>query len=272
MDEYVPSSTGSLVPLTHLAGTYYKDRRAGCFQCFVTVPAHTVLPIPSNLTSEESSCLGVAALTAAMTLWRWLEVPGSPIPQQSTISPSGYLLIWGGSTVTAQFAIQLATLAGLKVITVTSLKTRCLAENLGATHTVVRDNKSCDEIVAEILQLTNGEPITRAIDLVGNTTAAHCLKALSATSSKSLFAPLAMLSSSAVIPDNVSVQTVEMKQFVLNPASRVYATELNRLVESRNISLPSITILEGGWEQVLEGLDRLKGGDMAGKKMVVRIL
>jgi NADPH:quinone reductase-like Zn-dependent oxidoreductase len=272
LDEYVFRSTGPNVKLIRFSGTYYKDRRAGCFQRFITVPAHTVLPIPSNLTFEESSCLGVAALTAAMTLWRWLEVPGSPIPQQSTISQSGYLLIWGGSTVTAQFAIQIATLAGLKAITVTSSKTRHLAVSLGATHSVVRDNKTGDEIVAEILQLTGGEPITRAIDLVGNTTAAYCLKALSATSSKSLFAPLAMLSSSAIIPENVSVQTVEMKQFVLNPASRSYATELNRLVESGNIVLPNITVLEGGWEQVLDGLDRLKGGDMAGKKMVVRIL
>jgi NADPH:quinone reductase-like Zn-dependent oxidoreductase len=55
--------------------TYYRDVRAGCFQQYVIVPQHTVLSIPSDVSFEQAATLGVAALTAAMTLWKWLSVP-----------------------------------------------------------------------------------------------------------------------------------------------------------------------------------------------------
>ncbi|PMD48257.1 GroES-like protein [Hyaloscypha variabilis F] len=247
--------------------TYYRDRRAGCFQHYVTVPAHTVLPLPSNLSFDHAACLGVAGLTASMTLWRWLEVPMTP---QSSSSEAEYLLLWGGSAVTGQFAIQIATRCGLKVIAVTSSKTQTLAQSLGAHHVVIRDGKTEAEIVAEIRSIA-GDNITKAIDLVGTKTANFCMEAMS-TSKQGIFAPLAMISSKAVIPANIRVETVEMKQFVLNEESRIYALELNRLVETGTIKLPDIHVLEGGLDVVIGGLERLKGGDMAGKKMVVRMV
>ncbi|KFA54651.1 hypothetical protein S40293_02221 [Stachybotrys chartarum IBT 40293] len=240
-----------------------------CFQKYVTVPQHTVLPIPSNISLEQASCLGVAGLTAAMSLWHWLQVSGSPTVESKTISDSGYLLIWGGSAVTGQFAIQIATLGGLKVIAVISAKMEGLARQLGAAHTIIRDGKSGDEIVSEIRAIA-GDGITRGIDLVGTETASFCLKALS-TTQRALFAPLAMLSSKADVPANISVETVEMKQFVLNEASKVYADALNRLIEQGKVVLPEMTVLQGGFEAVLDGLERVKRGDMAGKKMVVRL-
>lgn len=218
---------------------------------------------------EEASCLGVAGLTAAMSLWHWLEVSGSPATESQTIPRTGYLLVWGGSTVTGQFAIQIAALGGLKVIAVTSAKTAELARNLGASYTVIRDGKSGDDIVLEIRAIA-GDDITRGIDLVGPDTAGLCLKAMS-TSQRVLFAPLAMLSSKTVVPQNISVETVEMKQFVLNDNSQVYSQALNSLIEENRLVLPQITTLGSGLEKVLEGLERVKRGDMAGQKVVVRI-
>jgi NADPH:quinone reductase-like Zn-dependent oxidoreductase len=201
-----------------------------------------------------------------MTLWRWLGIPMSPSPSSST---EECLLIWGGSTITGQFAIQIAQRCGIKVIAVTSEKTASLASTLGAT-VVTRDGKTGEEIVNEIRSI-GGDNITRAIDLVGTTTASYCLSALS-TSKQCLFAPLAMISSKTIIPDNIRVETVEMKQFVLNPENRVYALELNRLVEEGKLVLPSVEVLEGGLDVVTVGLERLKGGDMGGRKMVVRMI
>lgn len=205
-----------------------------------------------------------------MTLWRWLQVPGSPkIDEPSTIPRTGSLLIWGGSTITAQFAIQIAVMGGLKVIAVTSSRTKSLVESLGAAHVITRDGKSGSQIVAEIRDLC-GDDITRGIDLVGTETAAYCLDALS-QSRATLFAPLAMLSSKTTVPANVSVETVEMKQFVLNPECQVYARAFNQLVAEGKIVLPQIDVLEGGLHVIEEGLERVKKGDMAGRKVVVRM-
>lgn len=225
--------------------------------------------MPSNMSFEAAACLGVAGLTAAMSLWHWLEIPGSPTAEARTMSQQGYILIWGGSAVTGQFAIQIATLAGLQVIAVTSGKTAPLAKKLGAAHTIIRDGKQGDEIVSEIRAIA-GDSITRAIDLVGPETAAFCLQALSETE-RSLFAPLAMISSKTAVPDNVTVQTVEMKQFVLREGSEVYSHALNRLIEESRLVMPEMMVLDGGLDTVLEGLERVKRGDMGGKKMVVRM-
>lgn len=247
--------------------TYYKDVRAGCFQEYVVVPSHTVLPIPSTVPFEAAACLGVAALTASMTLWKWL---GVPIPWSTTDdAEEQWLLIWGGSTVTGQFATQIANFSGIKVVTVNSSETRSLSECLGATHVVVRDGKTDKQLVEEIRAVTNGR-ITRAIDLVGPKTAALALDSVS-KSDPVAFAPLAMMSSSQIVPDNVAVHTVEMKQFVLDKSNVRFTEELGRLLEDGKIVLPELHMIDGGLHSVQEGLGMLKRGNLRGKKLVVRM-
>lgn len=263
------SVTGVKVGDRVWTSTYYRDRRAGCFQQYVTVPKHTACPIPSSLDYTSAACLGVAGLTAAMTLWRWLGVPMSLPSETAQDSEPEYLLIWGGSTATGQFAIQIASQSGLKVIAVTSAKTSSLARDLGAAHVVTRDGKTNDAILAEIKSI-GGERITRGIDLVGGATAALGLLAMS-SERPSVFAPLAMMARDQVVPVGVRVETVEMKQFVLDADSVRYAEELNRLIETGRLRLPEIHAMDGGLGMVEEGLRRVKMGDMAGKKMVVRM-
>jgi NADPH:quinone reductase-like Zn-dependent oxidoreductase len=255
-------------------GTYYRDRRAGCFQHYITVPSHTVLPLPASLDFTSAACLGVAGLTAAMTLWHWLDVPlPSPTSNSNSTSISKpeaekeYLLIWGGSTITGQFALQLSLLSHTPVIAITSSLTAPLARSLGAT-VIIRDGLSNDEIVSQIRAIA-GDNVTRAIDLVGTKTASYCLQALSRTR-KSKFAPLAMISPKETVPEGIEVVTVEMKRFVLDESNRMYALELNGLVGEGRIRMPGIEVLEGGLDVVVEGLEVLKRGEMGGRKMVVR--
>ncbi|KAL2829310.1 chaperonin 10-like protein [Aspergillus pseudoustus] len=250
--------------------TYYKDRRAGCFQDLVVVPEHTVARIPAGLDFESAACLGVGALTAAMTLWKWMGIPMYPPPAvPSTVARDdrGYVLIWGGSSVTGQFATQLAALAHLHVIAVCSGQAAPVLRQLGAKHIVVRDGLS-DAEIADAIRGIAGDDITRGIDLVGSKTARTLLEVLS-KSKPALLAPLAMMSSSTPVPDNVTVVGVEMKQFVLDPSSKVYSSRLNELIEDGHIQLPQIEVIKGGLAAVEGGLRRLKEGRANGKKLVV---
>jgi hypothetical protein len=52
-----------------------------------------------------------------------------------------------------------------------------------------------------------------------------------------------MMKSDVKVLENVTVETVEMKLFVLDEESRGYASELNRLVGEGPIRLPNIEII-----------------------------
>ena len=232
-----------------------------------------MLKIPEKVRDEEAACRGVPGLTAAMTLWKWLGVGWPPSTSTSTLPAvadenANWLLVWGGSAETGQFATQLAVHSGWKTITVTSERTKALSLSLGASHVVCRDGKSGQEIVDEIRKITNGR-VTKAIDLVGTKTAALVLGSASKEQQVD-FAPLAMMAQDQVIPSNVTVHKVEMKQFVLDPTCKVYAKTFNSLISEGKIAFPDIHVFGGGLEQVVSGLEVLKQGDMGGKKLVVR--
>lgn len=270
----VPKTTAQ--ELTTIKATYYKDRRAGCFQELVAVPYHTVFPIPTGLDFTAAACLGVGGLTAAMSLWRWLGVPmhpgSSPVIDKSTpdAKPKDILLIWGGSTITGQFATQIAAHAGLDIIAVCSQSTAALVSRLGATFVVTYTSKTSSQIVEEIVSLA-GDRLTKAIDLVGANTARLVLQVIEACNKPVDFAPLAFTSSKDPIPSNAIIQTVEMKQFVLDRESEKYGVELNDMIERRVLKIPEVRIIQGGLSSVEEGLSRLKGGDLMGEKLIVAI-
>ena len=248
--------------------TYYRDVRSGCFQEFVIAPRHTVKAIPANLSFEAAACLGVCGLTAAMTLWRWLEIPIRDEKRLPSSTPE-YVLIWGGSSNTGQFAIQIAAHSGLEVIAVASTRTKQLVHDLGARHVITRDGKSNEHIVAEIRAI-GGDNIFKAIDIVGPETAVHCMAAMS-RSAPGLLAPLSFLPKDAVAPPNISVQNIEMKWFILDKSSELYASALNRLIEQGAVKMPELEVLLGGLSVVEEGLNMQKRGDRGGKKLIVSL-
>lgn len=249
--------------------TYYRDIRSGCFQEYVIAPQHTVQQIPTNLSFESASCLGVCGLTAAMTLWKWLEIPIASTAQSFPEPSDKFLLVWGGSSITGQFIIQIAAYSGLSVIAVASQRTRQLVSRLGAKHVITRDSKSNEEIVAEIRAI-GGDNIVKGIDIVGPETAVHCMDALSSTLPVR-FAPLSFLPKDILPPANVEVQNVEMKMFILDKTSEAYAVALNNLIEREIVKIPELEVLEGGLEMVEEGLKMQKQGDRGGKKLIVSL-
>lgn len=265
--EYISICVSRLLFNTR-SGTYYRDIRAACFQELVVVPHHTVSLVPPNLSFESAACLGVPGLTAAMTLWKWLRIDLPP-PTAQILKNGDYIVIWGGSTVTGQFLIQLANHCGLTVIAVTSKKTEGLVRSLGAEHVIVRNHRTNEEIAA-LARDIGGDQITRAVDLVGAETAYAALSTLS-RSRPSILAPL----SKGIHHDgklvNVEIADVQMKCFILDSSSEVYATRLNDLVASGSIKVPQLEVLSGGLEDVIRGLELLKRGDRGGRKLVVSI-
>lgn len=209
-----------------------------------------------------------------MTLWQWLSVPMQSAPKAGSdaAADDGVLLVWGGSTVTGQFAIQLAAHAGIEVVAVCSEATADLGRVRGATHVVTYTGKTDMHVIGEILCCAAGR-LTHAIDLVSARTAKLVLQVVAASGRTAAdpvdFAPLAFMSSKDAVPANARVHTVEIKQFVLNEESGVVGERLNELVASGAVLLPAVRVLEGGLAAVEQGLAVVKEGNLDGRKLVV---
>ncbi|KAF2029267.1 hypothetical protein EK21DRAFT_113161 [Setomelanomma holmii] len=178
-----------------------------------------------------------------MTLWHWLGVP-----MKTASKPTN----------------------GPSAATNTPKEVMLLVSSLGATHIVTYNEKTDYRIFGEILCLAQGR-LTKAIDIVGHSTARLALKVIAACGRPVEFAPLAFLSSKDAIPSNATVHTVKMKRFILDCESEKYGTLLNDMIGRQSVRIPEVKLLEGGLGAVEDGLWRLKNRSLAGEKLIVAV-
>jgi NADPH:quinone reductase-like Zn-dependent oxidoreductase len=199
---YNPKLKRPLVPLSDGVGTVEKtgtgvtrfrpgDRVAGCFfQQWIDGP-HTkekgrsalggaidgvareyaifsedgLVAVPAFLSDEEAATLPCAAVTA----WHALFEERPSIPGDTVL-----LLGTGGVSI---FALQLAILAGLRVmITSSSDEKLARARNLGAHITI--NYKATPEWGDEARKLAGGEGVDHVVEVGGSDTIAHSLRAV----------------------------------------------------------------------------------------------
>ena len=89
---------------------------SGAFAEYIIDSPDIVWRVPDNLSSEEASAVGCAVTCAVgMALWFSLKLPGTP--DKPTLEAK-YVLVYGGSTASGTFAIQVLK---LQVITMPPL-------------------------------------------------------------------------------------------------------------------------------------------------------
>ena len=125
------------------------------------------LPLPSH---DQAATLGITGMTAVQTLFHPdllnLSKPSAPT------EGGEYFLVWGASTTVGQFAVQLATQAGYKVIGTASAKNHELITSLGAVGVVDYHDEDAVEQIKAI-----GQPIA-ALDCAGAASALKCALAI----------------------------------------------------------------------------------------------
>ncbi|KAG7442717.1 dehydrogenase [Guyanagaster necrorhizus] len=131
----------------------------GTFAEYCLAEAHLVLNLPDSMSFEDASSLGLAGFTACQLLW--LNHRALPTPDAPTQKPFP-LLVWGGASSVGQYAIQLAKLSGLTVITTTSPKNLDLVKSLAADAAFdYRD----PGVISKIKQFT-GDELSEAVDCI----------------------------------------------------------------------------------------------------------
>lgn len=134
------------------------------------------------------------------------------------------------------------------------------------------------------MQKAVGASLRYAVDTVGRETADWCQRVLNATqishqatdSGKESKAPhghLVGLTGLPKIPQALVVlHTVPIKLYHTNPVlGRVVSSWLHKLLDEGLIKPPEVEEVEGGLDSINASLDRLRRGEVSGKRLVVKM-
>jgi NADPH:quinone reductase-like Zn-dependent oxidoreductase len=139
-------------------------RPAGGFSQYATIAAKTLAWMPAGLNYTEAAALPCAGFTAYQALHRKLRVQAGKT-----------LLVTGGAGGVGGFALQLAKLAGLTIITTCSRHNVKVVQDLGAQHVI---DYSTEDVNKKVDQITKGAGVDYILDTVSSESATSALSML----------------------------------------------------------------------------------------------
>ncbi|KAG9258128.1 chaperonin 10-like protein [Emericellopsis atlantica] len=284
--------------------TDYRDFRKAAFQEFAIVCCYNAVRIPCHIDPFRVASIGVAYVAAGLALGVCLGVLFTKesnrrpfnlldvarkytegvsedvapeiyqgIPLESRPQPGDWILVYGASSITAQVAIQLAKMSGLRVVGVANLdKHRRLLESLRTDHLI--DRTDLDHAKTEITSLFPGS-LRFAIDTVGGETASWCQGVLAAQHSQHAHGSshlVALTGKPKTACPSVRVHSVPIKLFHANRKVGGHLSKwLHELLDGGKLHLPEVEYVDGGLDAVNSALDRLKTGSISGRRLVVTV-
>ncbi|KAI0823565.1 GroES-like protein [Trametes gibbosa] len=254
----------------------------GAFAEYVKTPANLVWTVPENtLTHDEAATFGCAFWTAAQALFHPTRL--SLIEPPAKAPGNEWIFVYGGSTAVGQFTVQLARIAGYKVVTTASPHNFELVKSLGAD--IAFDYRDRD-VVAKIKQAT-GDSITRVVD-------AFSLKESQRISAE-VIAPTGgkVILVQGVVEGATERRDVQMiptliytalgrafsfgagAYFAVSTEDRDHMVEflkkLPQLVQDHAVKPPKVKLWDGGLAAITDGLQYMREGKISAEKIVYRI-
>ncbi|KAH6609296.1 alcohol dehydrogenase -like domain-containing [Trichoderma cornu-damae] len=301
--------------------TDYRDLRKAAYQEYVVSSDFNVARIPPSISFQQAAGLGVAFSAAAIALGICLGVDFSSIldgpdllqlvrsadPESIPADvraeclqgiadgeravPGDWVAVWGGSSTSANITVQLARLAGLKVVTIVDTAKHGLRISGCSAQRpdLLVDSHDASRAV-DIIHANVGSQLRFALDTRGRDSAAILLEALTRQKRLADAPPsppdtprepkrqtshlvgLTGLPKEAA-PEGIAYHTVPIKIFHSVPAAgEALVLWLERLLEQGLIKPPPIVGVESGFDGVNKGLDRMRAGEISGGRLVVDLL
>ncbi|KAK2002122.1 zinc-binding dehydrogenase [Colletotrichum falcatum] len=250
----------------------------GAFGRYNVTNGSVWLKLPPAWGSEAGSSLGASVSTAGLAI----RALGLSLPDEPRKVPE-WVLVYGGSTATGTIAIQLLKLANLIPIAVCSPKNFDLAKSRGAVETFDYRDPEC----AEKIRSYTSNNLMYALDCITTAESTQaCFKAIGRAGGKYV--------SLDPFQEHVATRKVVKTDWVLGPAifgdgstwpapyGRPADPELKefgaklwaiaqKLVDDGRLQHHPLNVLEGGFEAVVRGMERVKSGQVSGEKIVVRL-
>ncbi|KAH6662410.1 quinone oxidoreductase [Plectosphaerella plurivora] len=301
--------------------TDYRDPRKAGFQEYVVASDFNTVRIPRGVSRQAGATIGVAYVAAALALGVCMGVDfsnvlGGPdllglvraldpetlpkdirdecfkgIDEKSRAKAGDWLAVWGGSSTSANIAVQLARLAGLRVVTVVDKLRHGLRL---ASHETLRPDLLVDSHdparAAEIIRANVGKELRFGLDTTGRESATALLSALvpgeeassqggdQTPTTVEVPAPAhAHLIGLAALPKGpapggVAYHAVPIKVFHEVPAvGEALVLWLERLLAEGLVTPPEVLAVEKGFGGVNRALDRMRRGEIRGGRIVVDV-
>ncbi|KAK2042643.1 zinc-binding dehydrogenase [Colletotrichum somersetense] len=139
----------------------------GAFAEYLVTESTLVFPVPEALTDAEAAVISLAFATAVQALFQRLRLPelkpdGTPTVTATKVDERIPILINGASSSVGMYAVQLAKMAGLRVIATASKKNHGLIKRLGADVTI--DYRDANWV--ELLRAAAGNNLRHAFDTI----------------------------------------------------------------------------------------------------------
>jgi len=143
----VASTPGGLEIGDRVAGAQMASQArrpwSGAFTDYIAEKPDNLWRVPDHFSWEQAASIGCAvASSVGMALWWEMKLSGTP--EEPTKDPK-FVLVYGGSTASGTFAMQLLKMSGYRVITTCSPKNFKLVEEYGAEKAFDYHSPTCGE-------------------------------------------------------------------------------------------------------------------------------
>ncbi|MGB0854290.1 MAG: NADPH:quinone reductase [Pikeienuella sp.] len=224
------------------------QRPFGTAADFVALPSTQAVALPDNVSFDDAACFGIPAMTA------WAAVCGGGSVEGKTV------LVTGGAGTVGRYACQMARLSGARVITTTSSEAK-------AKHSTADEwvNYSQGNVVAEVMEMTNGEGVDRIVDVDFGANQDANLALVKAAGSITAYASAAdMAPTLQFYPFMFKNVTLHMLiVYLLDPAMRKAGeAQLTKWLEAGQ--LRHAAVLSGGLGDCVAAHDRVMAGEKLG--------
>ncbi|KAJ3180672.1 hypothetical protein HDU87_001785 [Geranomyces variabilis] len=261
-------------------GANHNNKEDGAFAEYIVASAAVALHVPDDMSDEDAATLGVGVTTCGQGLFQSLKLPLPDTNEARDESRKETLLIYGGSTATGTLAIQFAKLAGWTVITTCSRKNFDLVRSRGAD--AVFDYKDAD-VGAQIRKHTN-DKLAYVFDCISlESSAKVCAEAIGSAGGHYS----ALLGVEVDRPDVESRFTMAYTAFgelFINLFGRDWPAKpedvefqigfwslVEWLLKEKKLMVHPVDVRPGGLEGAIDGMDRMRKGELSGKKLVYRV-
>jgi NADPH:quinone reductase-like Zn-dependent oxidoreductase len=223
---------------------------AGALADSVVVHEDGVVRVPAHLSDEEASTLPCAAVTA----WHALVVRGD-------VRPGDTILVQGSGGVSV-FALQLALLAGARVIaTSKSDEKRERLRELGAWETI--NYAATPEWADRVLELTGGTGVDHVVEVGGPGTTDQSIRATRPGGTVSLVGVLSGLGAT-IDPHPIALKGLRVHG--IRVGSRAMFEDLNRAIAANGLRPVIDRVFP--FEQAREALRHLQDAGHVGKVVI----